>query len=329
MTLTCWALTEGFAGMENQCLGLAEALDIPCEIKRVRRPRAPWTYLPPVWWPKPLESVSDGKPLAPPWPDVLISSGRGSVAAALAVKQASGGKTFAVHIQTPYVDPARFNLVVVPEHDALRGPNVLVARTALHRITKEKLDEAARHFRPLFASLPRPLIAVLVGGSNKRQKVSPEIMTHLADQLADAARKSGGGLAVTPSRRTGAENEAILRERLKNVPSYVWDGSGENPYFGLLALADAIVATGDSVSMVSEACATGKPVYIYNLGDDGRKMRQFHKGLIGAGYTLPFAGIIESWSYEPVNETQRIAAFIRERIKNTGGAAVGSRRYGE
>lgn len=325
MTLTCWALTEGFAGMENQCLGLAEALGIPCEIRRVRRPGSPWKYLPPDWWPHPLDSVS---PLAPPWPDILISSGRGSVAAALAVKKATGGKTFAVHIQSPYVDPMKFDLVVVPEHDSLRGPNVLVARTALHRITKEKLDTAAAHFRPLFANLPRPLISVLVGGSNKRAKVSPEIITRLADQLADAASKSGGSLAVTPSRRTGKENEQILRDRLKDVSAYIWDGTGENPYFGLLALADAIVATGDSVSMVSEACATGKPVHIFDLGDDGRKMRAFHKGLREAGLTRPFAGVIENWSYAPVNETVAVADVIRQRLKaksREGVAAPASR----
>ncbi|HTK84324.1 MAG TPA: mitochondrial fission ELM1 family protein [Patescibacteria group bacterium] len=314
--------------MENQCLGLAEALGIPCEVRRVKRPGAPWKYLPPDWWPHPLNSVSEGKKLAPPWPDVLISSGRGSVAAALAVKKASGGKTFAVHIQTPYVDPAKFDLVVVPAHDALRGPNVIVARTALHRITNEKLTAAADHFRPLFAELPRPLISVLVGGSNKRAKVSPEIMTRLADRLADAAHKSGGSLAVTPSRRTGKENETILRERLRDVPAYIWDGSGENPYFGLLALADAIVATGDSVSMVSEACATGKPVYIFDLGDDGRKMRAFHKSLREASLTRPFAGIIEMWSYSPVNETVVVANAIRERMKaKSGEIAAASARH--
>jgi len=101
LDLTSWALTEGFAGMENQCVGLAEAVGLRCEIKRVRPPRMPLKYLSPTLWPNPLAGVVDGVILAPPWPDVLISSGRGSVAAALAIRRASGGKTFTVHIQTP------------------------------------------------------------------------------------------------------------------------------------------------------------------------------------------------------------------------------------
>jgi len=102
LDLTCWSLTEGFAGMESQCVGLAEALGLPCTMKRVRRPRMLLQYLPPTLWPNPL-SGNAGDVLAPPWPDVLISSGRGSVAAALAVRRTSGGKIFTVHIQTPYV----------------------------------------------------------------------------------------------------------------------------------------------------------------------------------------------------------------------------------
>src|SRR5262249_2822213 len=205
--LTCWALTEGFAGMESQCVGLAEALDLRCALKRVRRPRMPLKYLPPSLWPSPLSRAVDGEVLAPPWPDVLISSGRGSVAAALAVRRASAGKTFGVHIQTPYVDSSRFDLVVIPQHDTLRGDNVLVTRTALHHVTKEKLAEAAQRFAAALSSLPRPLIAVLVGGSNKHQVCSPQTMHRMADQLIAAARACGGALAVTTSRRTEEENK--------------------------------------------------------------------------------------------------------------------------
>jgi mitochondrial fission protein ELM1 len=98
--LTCWTLTEGFAGMENQCVGLSEAVGAHCETKQVRRPRAPLRYLPPSLWPGSLTRVTEGV-LAPLWPDLLISSGRGSIAAALAIQRASRGKIFTVHIQTP------------------------------------------------------------------------------------------------------------------------------------------------------------------------------------------------------------------------------------
>ena len=320
LDLTCWALTEGFAGMESQCVGLAEALGLPCAIKRVRRPRMPLKYLPPSLWPNPLSRNLENV-LAPPWPDVLISSGRGSVAAALAVRRASAGKTFTVHIQTPYVDSSRFDLVVIPQHDSLRGDNVLVTRTALHGVTRERLAEAAQRFNARLSYLPRPLIAVLVGGSNKHQNCSPETMHQMADQLIAAARECGGGLAVTTSRRTEEENERVLRERLRAVPLFFWDGVQENPYLGLLALADAIVVTSDSVSMVSEACATGKPVHVFNMGGGHRKLRQFHKTLMDDGVTRPFAARIEQWSYDPPNETEQIAAIVRDRLRRTRAIA--------
>jgi mitochondrial fission protein ELM1 len=162
--------------------------------------------------------------------------------------------------------------------------------------------------------LPRPLIAVLVGGSNKRQNCSPEVVNHLADLLIAAVRECGGALAITPSRRTGEENEKILRERLQSVPLFFWDGIEDNPYMGLLALADAIVVTSDSVSMVSEACATGKPVHVFNIGGDYKKLSEFHRTLRNEGVTRPFTGTIERWSYEPLRETERIAKIVREHL---------------
>lgn len=299
--------------MENQCVGLAEAVGVRCETKQVRRPRAPLKYLPPSLWPRSLTRVAEGV-LAPPWPDLLISSGRGSVAAALAICRASRGKIFTVHIQTPYVDPSRFDLVVIPQHDSLRGDNVLVTRTALHRVTKEKLSEAARRFNGLFSHLPRPLISVLVGGSNKHQKWSPKTVEQMADQLVAAAGECGGALAVTISRRTGDENARVLRERLGTVPLFFWDGRGENPYLGLLALADAIVVTSDSVSMVSEACATGQPVHVFHVGHGHEKLRKFHQALMDDGMTRPFAGKIEHWRYDPPNETARIAKIVGDHF---------------
>jgi len=316
LELICWVVTEGFAGMENQCVGLAEAVGLRCEIKRVRRPRMLLKYLPPNLWPNPLKSAVQGN-LAPPWPDVLISSGRGSVAAALAIRHASGGKTFTVHIQTPYVAPSRFDLVVVPQHDSLRGDNVLVTRTALHGVTKEKLEEAARRFNGRLSHLPRPLIAVLVGGSNRHQRYSFQIMHRMADQLIAAARECGGSLAVTTSRRTGEENEKILRERLRAVPLFFWDGAEENPYLGLLAIADVVVVTSDSRSMVSEACATGKPVHVFSIGDENKKFRQFHRALMDDGITRPFAGKIEWWVYDPPNETEKVGTSVRDRLQQT------------
>src|SRR5688500_1978954 len=120
--IACWCLTEGVAGAETQCIGLSEAMGLSCGVKRIPRPSFPLEYLLVTLCPtQGLKGI-----LAPPWPDILISSGRGSVAGALAVRRASAGKTFMVHIQKPYAHPSLFDLVVVPQHDSLRGENVLV-----------------------------------------------------------------------------------------------------------------------------------------------------------------------------------------------------------
>src|SRR6185295_18216434 len=140
----------------------------------------------------------------------------------------------------------------------------------------------------------------------KRQKCSLQVVNHLADLLIAAVRECGGALAITPSRRTGEKNEKSLREHLQSVPLFFWDGAEENPYFGLLALADAIVVTSDSVSMVSEACATGKPVHVFDFGYGRKKLRQFHKALVDEGITRRFTGRIEFWPYDPPNETERV-----------------------
>lgn len=299
--------------MENQCRGLAEAIGVEPERRRLA-PRRPWVYLPPGAWPAPLHRAVCGATLEPPWPDLLISCGRRSVAPALAIRRASGGATFAVHIQAPHVPVARFDLVVVPRHDRLTGENVLVTRGALHRVTAARLADAARRLAGDLAHLPRPLVAVLVGGSNRRQTVSRTVIEEFADGLLRLAHEHGAGLAVTPSRRTGEENTALLRERLSGVPLAFWDGSGENPYFALLALADALVVTGDSVSMVSEACSTGKPVHVCDLEGGSKRLRAFHDGLRRDGVTRGFHGELERWSYEPLDETARVAAAVRERL---------------
>src|SRR6202008_277745 len=122
------------------------------------------------------------------------------------------------------------------------------------------------------------------------------------------ARREGAGLLVTPSRRTGAEGERILRERLAGVPATIGDGSGENPYFAFLALADAIVVTEDSVSMVTEAASTGKPVHVARLEGGSRNFRRFHEAMAAAGVTRPFTGALEEWSYQPPDDTARIGA---------------------
>ncbi len=304
---SCWVVTEGLAGLQNQAIGLAQALGVSYVLKEVRKPKGLW------------QLFSKGKhDFTPPWPDLLISCGRQSVDASLFIRRASGNKTFTAHIQHPLVDPKLFDLVIAPAHDKLQGDNVFVTQGAIHHVSAEKLVGAAGHFRPLLASLPRPLISVLVGGKNKHQDFSDTAAHDFAGKLTLAAQNSGGSLAVSFSRRTGERNEAIIRQDLQGVPSFIWDGQGENPYLGLLSLADVIIVTSDSISMVSEACSTGKPVYIYELPKAGGRHKQFCENLIQSGHARLFSGAIEIWKNTPLDETRRAADFVYERFCEKG-----------
>jgi len=312
--LTCWVVSDGKPGMENQCIGLAEALGLTPVVKRVSL-RSPWRQLSPyLRVGNRFAAGPKGDPIEPPWPDLLIATGRQSIAPSLTARRQSRGRTFTVQIQDPQIAPRHFDLVVVPRHDRLRGDNVLVTRGALHRVTPSILAEAAARFAPRLAHLPSPRIAVLIGGNNGVYSLTPAITGEVAEKLAGLTRTYGAGLMVTPSRRTGADNEAILRARLSGLPAEVWDGTGENPYFGYLGLADVVVVTCDSVSMTSEACSTGKPVYVIELEGGSPKFRAFHDGLYKDGITRPFDGTLDHWDHPLLDDTRGVADELRHRL---------------
>lgn len=316
-TKTCWVLTLGIPGMDNQSLGVAEALGMKV-VKKFIQPRAPWKHLPAQLWPAPLRLLgAQSDPLHPPWPDVVIGTGRLTTAVAAAIRKASGGKTFTVKIQDPKMAHDAFDLIVTPRHDRCVGANVLHTHGGLHAITQQRLADAKQKFAPLLAHLPRPLVAVMMGGTNKCYNVDAAVAHALADKFITLSKNYGAGIVVTPSRRTGAEVETVMRQRLAEIPSLVWDGAGDNPYLGFLALADYIVVTADSVNMVSEACFTGNPVYVAELAGGSAKFRRFHKTMNEAGMTRPFTGELQQWTYPPLNETEMVAAEIKRRMALT------------
>ena len=177
------------------------------------------------------------------------------------------------------MDVRKFDQVVVTRHDGLAGPNVIVTRTALHQATPARLAAARAEWAGRLAHLPRPLVAVLVGGSNGRFRLGAAEGAGLARDLAVMLRQDRVGLALTPSRRTSASVRHVLRDALLPLGAMVWDGQGENPYFGLLASADAIVVTADSVSMMSEAVATAAPVLVAELPGGSKRIGAFLDGL--------------------------------------------------
>jgi uncharacterized protein len=303
-----WVLSEAYAGLQAQALGLAEAAGLTPEL-RVLAPRAPWRFFPAARWPAPLRAVPDA--LRPPLPELVI--GCGGVAAAVGAALRRPGLAV-VQVQNPRLDPRRFDLVVVNRHDELTGPNVVVTRTALHRATPARLAVAAEAWRDRLAGLSRPLVAVLVGGSNGRFRLDGAVAGALAAQLAEMMRRDGVGLALTPSRRTDPAAVRALSDALTPLGGWVWDGAGENPYFGLLALADAIVVTMDSVSMVSEAAATSAPVLVAPLPGKSRRIGLFLEGLKADGRIRSFGGRLETWPVEPLDDTPVAAGEMRRRL---------------
>jgi len=303
------------AGFEVQALGVCEALEVVPEVKRVK-PGAPHRWIAP-WGPAaPAEGVT------PPWPDLLIASGRQSIPYARMIRRKSGGRSFVAVLQDPKVSPAQFDFVWAPAHDRLEGENVLSTLTSPHRLTREKLDAEAARIEPQVAHLPHPRVAVLLGGSNAVYTFSEETAQRVGAQLAGLADHFHAGLMVTPSRRTGAAQSAIIREALKDKPALMWDGTGDNPYFGFLGAADAIIVTCDSVNMVGEAASTGKPVYVIELEGGSPKFRRFLDGMYAHGAARPFVGQLESWGYEPLNATHEIAEAIARGLAARRGSGV-------
>ena len=285
--LRCWIMNDGKIGTLNQCLGLAEAVARQLSAQgqgqgqgqgleitlKTLQPRLPWRRLPAKLWWSPLKAQSPrGDRLAPPWPDLIISCGRAAAAPTAEIRRLAEGSCVAVALQDPRIAAHHFDLVVVARHDRLRGAGVMVSEGALHRVTHAKLAEAKLDFAPILTGLPRPLVAVSLGGNNPHFRFDVGVAMKMAEYLVGLA-KSGLGLAITPSRRTPNGPLAVLKTHLAEaLPAssyFLWDGTGENPYFGLLAYADHVIVTSDSVSMMSEAAATGKPVHYFALPSRG------------------------------------------------------------
>ncbi len=281
--LTAWWITNGAAGFRTQARGLTEAV-VPGAVEKTIDLKAPWSLAPPWLWPLTLMGL-DRKTdrLEPPWPDLVVSCGRKAGRAAIAVKRASGGRTVAVHIQNPLMALSEFDLVIPMRHDPVReGPHVVPIDLALHDVTPELLASSADTWRDRFAHLPRPLTGVLLGGATQRHPFTEDQARELAGGLK--ALRAEGGLVITPSRRTPDAVKAVLGEAFAgDAGVYLWDQTGDNPYRGILALSDRLVATGDSVSMVSEAVATGHPVAVFDTGGGGRRHRRFVENLIARG----------------------------------------------
>jgi uncharacterized protein len=305
----CWIVGEGLAGTQAQCQAVAAALGIASPVvKRVGLKR-PWRWLSPPLVTLPAWAFS-GDALAPPWPRLVLAAGRKAVAPALYIKRRSGA--FTVFLQNPRVGPGRFDLVAAPAHDGLAGPNIVTTLGAPTRVNRAGLAEARARWAHLFADLPQPRIAALIGGGSRAYRMTEAGAAALGAQLAALP----GALMLTPSRRTPHAALAALIAAAR--PAYAYDGGADNPYLGMLAWADHIVVTGDSASMLSDAASTGRPVHIAPLerrsARAARRLEALHAALIAHGAARPFAGPLGFWSYAPLDDARAVAAAIQQAL---------------
>lgn len=301
-------LTQSYAGLRAQAEGLAEAAGLSASYHAVG-PRGVWRHVPASWWPNGMACATI-VPTLPDVPDIAVGCG-GKAAAVVAALRLRGTRTVAV--QNPRMDIRRFDVVVVARHDRVTGPNVVVTRTALHRVTDERLAAAAAAWRLRLAALPRPLVAVLVGGSNRRLRLDRRIAEQMTAKLEIMIRNTGAGVILTTSRRTPPDVLPIFR-RLESHGAWIWSGDGENPYFGMLALADLLVVTADSISMVSEAVATTAPVLVQELPGRSRRISVFLDGLRREDRIRSFEGRLDLWPVAPLNDTPEAGKEVRGRL---------------
>jgi uncharacterized protein len=314
--LVIWAVSDGRAGMRDQALGLAEAVAHrrPAQIiVKTIAWRAGVGRLPTALNLAPRLTLSRASAVVPPWPDLWIAAGRATLPLSVRMGDWSHGRTFVVQAQDPRMSPAKFDLVVPPAHDDLSGANVFPVSGAPHRVTAERMDQARAQFAGLIDPLPRPRVAVLIGGTSKAFRLSADHAAAMALEIRQALQEAGGSLMLTFSRRTPAAARSALAAGLQDLPGVTWDETGENPFFAFLGAADAVLVTEDSTNMATQAAATGKPVMILKMEGDSAKFRRFHADLEARGAARPFAGRIESWTYAPLAETDRAAGEVLRR----------------
>ena len=309
-----WALLLPEAGFRSQVLGLAEAIGGKLVEKNIDL-RAPWSFFPLNLCPLPFLGLDPAlDQLTPPWPDVVIGCGRRTIPIALEIKRRSASKTAAIYIQNPKASTPAFDLVVSMKHDDQTGPNVFNVDTAIHRVTRAKLSAAANAWKTRLDAYPRPLIGVILGGRNRSFRFTDAVVDRAISDLTNLAKARGASFIITPSRRTDLHVVERFKHLAQTMPNVVlWDGTGDNPYFGMLALCDALIVTEDSVSMVSEAIASGKPVATIPLEGHASRHIAFIENLLEKGAITRFNGALPLVSAVRLPDYTQLAA---ERVKH-------------
>lgn len=311
-----WVLLDDRAGNRSQALGVAGALNIP--FTEIELQYGPAAKLPNMVLGASLSGLTafSKQSLQPPWPSLVISAGRRTAPIARWIKKQSQAKARLVQVMAPGSGKDDFDLMCLPAHDQPKtASNVLVIAGAPHGMTSVKLKAAADAWQERIEATSTPRIALMVGGSTRRRAFTDDMARELCEQANKVASDYNGSLLVTTSRRTGDVVNTVASSLEASTMLYRWDSKDENPYAGYLALADAIIVTGESVSMCSEACATGKPVYIYApSGLITPKHARLHQSLYDGEHAQPFNGQVDlGWHPKQLSVAETIAKEIQAR----------------
>lgn len=306
-----WAITDGSQGMISQVNGLAYYLnknftEKKCVVKW------PWSFFQPGFIPI-FKNIFNKDLFKSYPPHIIITCGRKSVYASLYLKKILRKKLISIHIQNPKVNFKNFDFVISPNHDKISGKNIINSVGALNHINKIIINKTKTLFK---VPQNKKKVLIILGGENNHYNFNETILKKLILKIKGLLSKKNNYFFIfVSSRRTDKNFINIINKQLKkNI--YVWDNKTNNPYLFSLKIADYIIVTSDSTSMISEACSTGKPVFIFHLPFKRKSLRfeYFHREFEKKGFTRPFKNKLYTWKYKPLNESKRIARILTTRI---------------
>ena len=247
------------------------------------------------------------------YPSIIVTCGRRMAGISIALKTRANRTGFdmtTIHLQDPRLDPTCFDMLIVPQHDRVRGNNVIVTKAALNQMNKSNIATSAKTVPQQWQMAASPRVAVMIGGDNRRYKISHDMATHMAQQLAAFAAANNANLFLVPSQRCP---DTVLRYLQTSLPSdhYMIASNGQpNPYPGILAMADAVIVTSDSVNMASEAASTGKPVLIAYWRAETGRIAEFHQTMQDSNHTAPLTQLLPAGPFTPLDESAKIRQQI-------------------
>ncbi len=324
MKHTIWILLDNRIGSRHQAEGIANYLDSSkFEIIFKEIEYTKWAALPNIIRGRTLLGISENAKcrLTAPFPDMVLSTTRRTAPVARWIKKRNPATQLFQLLHIGRIGIKDFTTIFTPEHDSYKckSPNIKYTVGSPHFITKEKLETAYNEWQNVFSNLPRPITAVIIGGSIKKHPFSLENAANLAKHIKKIKATDNGSILITTSRRTGAEAEKLIMDNLSDIPNYayLWGAKGANPYLGFLACADNIIVTGDSVSMCCEATAARKPLAIYT-GNNWltAKHLRFVQSLYDKNYATelsPHAFSQTNKQPQPLNVAKEIAEYLNTK----------------